>query len=394
MIGPSEIVGFGEIIHGSPGIYEAKFEIIRYLIEEMGFRTLAMEFTWPRTSAINDYVLNGEGSAELALNNIAWSNFRDPAFLRMFRWMREFNERNPDDQLRIFGFDTGDDQGYMELLLRSIQELKSIQLKDSLIEALEPVLFQVDSPSFGSGEERQSIDRVDEILDKEIDKAALSNGTPSKELIFARMAARNIRHAQVKDLAPQESTRERHRFRDLLMFQNFEELWATEAPGTKVIIFAHNAHIQRGHEEAEFLTGTHDHSSGVKSMGSYLSQKHRKNYFALGHLGLRIGINKTQDSWIKYWANQGGDVFPPSPPDALESLLAKASRNDLILDTRNAFSRQPPVFTVSQYHDGLVRQNIARQYDAIWFQHEAKGPIEGRRVLRGENAKEGTSAEK
>ena len=65
-IGGAEIVGLGEAVHGSAETTALKHRVLRLLVEELGFRTIAWEEDWSLGLRINHYLRTGEGDpAEL-----------------------------------------------------------------------------------------------------------------------------------------------------------------------------------------------------------------------------------------------------------------------------------------------------------------------------------------
>jgi len=47
LVGDARIVALGENTHGTRDFFEMKARILRFLVEEMGFNTFAIEATWP-----------------------------------------------------------------------------------------------------------------------------------------------------------------------------------------------------------------------------------------------------------------------------------------------------------------------------------------------------------
>ena len=61
IVGDARIVSLGEGTHGTRDFFEMKARILRFLVEEMGFNTFAIEATWPESRRIDHYVRTGEG---------------------------------------------------------------------------------------------------------------------------------------------------------------------------------------------------------------------------------------------------------------------------------------------------------------------------------------------
>ena len=66
LVGDARIVALGENTHGTRDFFEMKARILRFLVEEMGFNTFAIEATWPESLLVDRYVRTGEGDPAAA----------------------------------------------------------------------------------------------------------------------------------------------------------------------------------------------------------------------------------------------------------------------------------------------------------------------------------------
>ncbi|MBB5934817.1 erythromycin esterase family protein [Streptomyces zagrosensis] len=115
MIGEARIVGLGEATRGAAELTTLKHQLFRYLVEELGFRSLALDEDWSKGLQYDAYVrgavvpgYGGDGPVgprELLAD--AWKPHRSAEFLAVLHWIRAFNQRHPDDQVRIVGLDYG-----------------------------------------------------------------------------------------------------------------------------------------------------------------------------------------------------------------------------------------------------------------------------------------------
>lgn len=88
----ARIVGLGEATHGTAELTRAKHRVLRYLVEELGFRSIAWEDDWSLGTQLNDYVLTGRGdlAALMAEMSTAW---RSEEAAAVFEYLREYNSR-------------------------------------------------------------------------------------------------------------------------------------------------------------------------------------------------------------------------------------------------------------------------------------------------------------
>jgi erythromycin esterase len=102
-IGDARYVLLGEASHGTHDYYLWRARISRRLIEEKGFRFIAVEGDWPDCYRVNRYV-QGElpdQTAEQILRQFArwptwmWANWE---IVALAEWMRRRNAERPEDE--------------------------------------------------------------------------------------------------------------------------------------------------------------------------------------------------------------------------------------------------------------------------------------------------------
>ena len=67
MVGDARIVALGENTRGTRDFFEMKTRVLRFLVEEMGFRTFAMQVNWPEARRVDRYVRTGQGDPDKLL---------------------------------------------------------------------------------------------------------------------------------------------------------------------------------------------------------------------------------------------------------------------------------------------------------------------------------------
>lgn len=98
LIGDAHVVLLGEATHGTHEFYRERARITRRLIEERGFRAVAVEADWPDAYRVNRYVQGAEDDrdAEEALRGFrrfpTWM-WRNAEVLDFVGWLRDRNER-------------------------------------------------------------------------------------------------------------------------------------------------------------------------------------------------------------------------------------------------------------------------------------------------------------
>lgn len=107
VLGPATVVGLGESVRGARGgheLYLVKHRILRFAVESLGFRVLAVEDDDAVGAAIDDHLQTGVGDAATLLAR-AWGPWRTVEFLDLLRWLRAWNVAHPDDPVRFAGVD-------------------------------------------------------------------------------------------------------------------------------------------------------------------------------------------------------------------------------------------------------------------------------------------------
>jgi erythromycin esterase-like protein len=96
MIGDAAIVGLGESAHGSSEEFQLKHRLLRVLVEELGFRSIAWEEDWTIGLQVNEYLLTGEGDLDelMARMSAAWQSQEVRAILE---WLRDYNVSHEDN---------------------------------------------------------------------------------------------------------------------------------------------------------------------------------------------------------------------------------------------------------------------------------------------------------
>lgn len=103
--GAATIVGLGESAHGTHDQFALKHRITRYLVERLGFRTLAWEDSWAAGVAVDRYITGGPGDPREIVADCGF-NLQNEAMLDLMAWLRRHNATQPQDRrVRFLGAD-------------------------------------------------------------------------------------------------------------------------------------------------------------------------------------------------------------------------------------------------------------------------------------------------
>jgi erythromycin esterase len=106
--GDASIVGVARGAHGSRELTQLTHRLLRFLVDQLGFRSLAIEASWTTGLEIDAWLQTGRGDLTSRLRD-ANSWWRTSEFVAVLDWMRTFNQQHPDDPMRLVGLDVAAD---------------------------------------------------------------------------------------------------------------------------------------------------------------------------------------------------------------------------------------------------------------------------------------------
>jgi mono/diheme cytochrome c family protein len=105
VVGRATVVGLGESTHGSHEQFGLKHRIVRFLVERMGFRTLAFEDDFASGVALDTYVVTGHGDPSELVASMSSPFWNSAEIIDLLRWLRSYNVEHPNDPVRFLGTD-------------------------------------------------------------------------------------------------------------------------------------------------------------------------------------------------------------------------------------------------------------------------------------------------
>ncbi|MEU9392887.1 erythromycin esterase family protein [Streptomyces sp. NPDC048324] len=275
--GRPRLLGLGEPTHGEGALLDLRNALFRQLVEQEGYRTVAIESDCVRGLVVDEYVTSGTGT----LDDVMESGFSHgwgalPGNRELVRWMRAHNVRRPASEwVRFAGFD-----GPLEITeaaspRQSLTALH-VHLADRVDANLLPCAAETLDGLLGPDERwtepaamtdpSRSVGRTAEAGRLRLladDLVALlgtqppdPNGAGSWEeweraRLYGRTAVGLLRHHHaMADPSPARMTR-LCALRDLMMAHNLLAL-AERGP---VLVHAHNSHLQRAKSSMRMWEG-------------------------------------------------------------------------------------------------------------------------------------------
>lgn len=368
IVGDARFVALGESYHTSGGFYQAKHRLIRFMVQEMGFRVVAMETPWLEALPATQYVASCAGSPEAALAGLngVW---RDASVREMLRWLCEYNRAHPGDPVTFLGFDIQEPWRTAPALRRFVQAAAPAELART-----EPLLrclgaAHASSNEFfvsqqyrdvregrGSAADHEQCMGAIAAMESWIAASApaLQAGASAAAVEEARIALISLRAWEDALWVPDPGG---YQARDQGMAQVLLRLHALHAPRKKAVVWAWNWHIARRYEE---VRGFDDDPQapvprqGARAMGSFLHEALGAGYLPVALIGSRV------------LTTNGTSPMVPSHPLAVERRLHELGPDYLLVDLRQPLpgTLLPPGTTYQVSHEW---GDPYRQFGALLF---------------------------
>jgi erythromycin esterase-like protein len=334
------LLALGEPTHGEDALLNLRNELFRQLVEQEGYRTIAIESDCMMGLVVDDYVTSGTGTLDEVMGQgISHGWGTSAANRELVRWMRAYNDRADNDgrpaseRLRFAGFD-----GPLEIshaasprqALTSLHGYLAAQVDADLLPCTAKTLDRLLGPddrwtnpaammdpsqstgqSTEAGQLRLLADDLVALLDQQTPHllATTPRDDWDRARLYGRTATGLLRyHHGMADTSPARMTR-LCALRDLMMAHNLLAL-AARGPA---LIHAHNSHLQREKSTMQMWEGPVEWWSAGALVSAQLGEGYAFVATALGTI-----------------RHQGVDT---PPPDTLEGLLYALSEDRCVIDT-------------------------------------------------------------
>ena len=277
------LLGLGEALHGGEDILKLRNRLFRRLVEAHGYSALAIESSFPRARAVNEYVAGRGPASYEAVQDTGFSHGfgRLDANRELVEWIRAYNaEPCHDIKLQFYGFDsptemTGTDspRQVLHFVLDYLASIDGDRGKDrrERIDSLlgldadweNPAAMMDRTLSIGLSPAATALrieteDIISELHIRRPELVAKSDISRYLEAVQYAAVARQLLnyHAALARTSskPGERIVECLGIRDKIMADNLEYMVSRERGRGKVLAFAHNSHLLRG--KAEWQLGT------------------------------------------------------------------------------------------------------------------------------------------
>ncbi len=265
LVGDARIIALGEDTHGTSEFFRAKHRLTRFLVEQLGARVFAVEANQLAVRRINDYVFGAPGDPREVMRAMfrVWNT---EEMLEMIEWMRQHNLERPEQRVQFVGYDMQDPSLPIDSIAAFLMRMDAT-LGDRVRPLYEDYreAWRTGPYPFGSDSVRtrwkQGADSAWEVLNRHREEwlASASSAADTADVDWVLQNANVVRQAALSAVTFRLADR------DSAMAVNIEWILARQPSDTRVIVWAHNAHVARGTDpRGGFYQGG--------SMGGFLSK--------------------------------------------------------------------------------------------------------------------------
>lgn len=228
-------VGLGESTHGTREFFQLKHRLLAFLVKEMGFSVFSIEAGSLPCENINDYVLYGKGDRAAALASQGYWTWDTEEVRDMIEWMRQHNLSCPRERMiQFIGYDIKPvDEAYCHLRrLMTPEDLETVEL-----DRIEALMNQEKLSTEEHADLRAKLLRLTGLL--QIRDQEIRQNVGQAGLNLARHCGRIL----WQDYIGMKTEPYGLAARDKFMAENIIDMIHALPPDSKVVIWAHNAHI-------------------------------------------------------------------------------------------------------------------------------------------------------
>jgi erythromycin esterase len=265
-----KIVGMGEATHGNKEFTELKQEVFKTLVKNKGYKVFALEGDFGGCRVVNEYILNGKGSAEEAVKAIGFAIYKTEEMVKLVEWMQEYNKSVSSEQkLSFYGFDMQRyDHNKNGLLsyIKKVDSEKGSAYETSLTDLNDETVFDQKKDKIEKGLKaiEAIISELEQNKDKYVAKSSIAEYKLAAQYALCIKENSTLRGTNVN----YSETRDKYMAEKVQWIYDYEK-----SKGNNTLFLAgHNGHIEK----------TSASKAGYTSMGQRLQEVFKEEYFAIG----------------------------------------------------------------------------------------------------------------
>jgi erythromycin esterase-like protein len=330
-IGNARVVLLGEASHGTHEFYTWRAELSKRLIQEKGFRFIAVEGDWPDCYRINRFIKGYRrtpASADEVLDTFRrwptwmWAN---EEILDLTRWLRRHNDgRREQERVGFYGLDVYSLWDSLDEVMRYLREHapESLESARRALRCFEPY-----------GEDEQEYARATVLVPASCEKEVLRllgevrsrpaevDGDGSDGHFVAEQNALVVKNAEAYYRSMVRANDESWNIRDRHMAETLDRLLNHHGSEARVIVWEHNTHIG----DARF---TDMAGEGMVNIGQLARERYGEENVVLVGFGSHRGSVIAGQEW---GATPETMRVLPGREDSWEDLLHRIEPADKLL---------------------------------------------------------------
>jgi erythromycin esterase len=301
-----KLLGLGEALHGGEDILMLRNRLFQRLVDKHGYSAIAMESSFPRARAVNEYVAGRGPESYDALRVAGFSHGfgQLDANRELVEWMKEYNA-NPSHHIKLqfYGFDSPTEMMFsdsprqvLHFVLDYLASIDAARVQehrlhiDSLLgldsDWENPAATMDPEKSIGLSPAATALrieveDLIAQLQVRRPELAAKSGENRYLEAMqYARIARQllNYHAALARKSEPCKRIVQCLGLRDAMMADNLAYVVSQERSRGRVLAFAHNSHLKRG--KAEWQLGSN--ALAWWPAGAHLNEIFGQSYAVIG----------------------------------------------------------------------------------------------------------------
>ena len=270
----SSVVGIGENSHGVAEFKRIPSLLVERLVEDHGYRLLAIEATLGDFAPVNSYLMGETNDLDSALSSTEFYFWRADGIERLFERLREFNDGRPaDDRVEVRGYDAQFTSVNGTAIREYLNRVDSDYLA-TIDDSLTPLTKPLHNRSGASYLTDSRVDFLEELRTRlrTHESAYVAESSQARWRLARRHVWTLERGLQfLEELSAENYTRGKT-IRDRTMAENVA--WLREWTGSdRAVVLGNANHTMRGYGED---------GQRAARMGQHLSDELGSDYYTLG----------------------------------------------------------------------------------------------------------------
>lgn len=273
------VIALGEATHGTYDFQAIKFRFFRFLVKQMGFRLFGIEADFTACRLINSYILTGTGDAKTAIMALHSWPWETNEMLKMVEWMKNYNKNLPDDRkLQFYGFDMQLDKYPERVIAGKLVKFDSLAFATRFSDILKINILDKKTGYF-TRYPAKNIAKIDSLLNSvrcyiQSNREKMVKLFSKQDVLYLErdvvLLGQFLREGQAINEGRGNLT-QANETRDRFMADNIHWILNFGAAGSRMLVWAHNRHINI--DNGQF-----------SSLGTFLKKNYQDKYYSIGFI--------------------------------------------------------------------------------------------------------------